>query len=151
MASPGWPMRESRGGTSAERIRDLEAVLGTALPEDYVGFLRIHNGGTPARDRVSFRDQDGCHQDTTLSRFFGVDDVEDDLARTWEYFLEQERVPPGYLPIASDGFGNMLVLSLSGDGAGSVWFWDHEREHLEGEKMLCAVARSFGELMHGLG
>ncbi len=148
--STDCPMAVSNGGAAPERIRALERALQASLPEDYRAFLRVHNGGEPQRACFAFTDREGRAADSVISRFYGVDDPGDDLEKTWRYFLEGERVPPGYLPIARDVFGNMLLLSLAPASFGSVHFWDHELEHLEGEAMVSFVAGSFEALVVSL-
>ncbi len=147
MPNIDFPMSVSNGGTTMEQITSLQEVLGAVLPPDYVEFLLAHNGGEPEKVDFAFEDEDGNEEGSTLELFYGVDNADDDLEQTWQYYLEQERIPPGYLPIAGDVCGNMLLLSISKESSGSVFFWDHEKEHLEGEEMLSFVAGSFSDFL----
>jgi cell wall assembly regulator SMI1 len=150
MPSTNEIMKNSNSGTAMEQIRKLETVLQAELPPDYVEFLRVHNGGIPAKPCSTFLDETGSETQSGIGHFYGVDTKEDDLEHTWRYYLEEERVPPGYLPIADDVFGNMLLLGIDEQNSGQVYFWDHEREYLEDEQMISIVASSFSAFLESL-
>jgi len=38
------------------------------------------------------------------------------------------RLPLSTLPIATDPFGNLFIMSLHSEGHGHIYFWDHEGE-----------------------
>ena len=40
----------------------------------------------------------------------------------------EDRIPKEMIPIARDGDGNLLLITLSGSKAGQIYFWDHEME-----------------------
>lgn len=147
MESTELPMTVSRGGTTRERIEAFERANQIQLPDDYIQFLLRHNGGEPERTVADYVDPDAGMTNTRLAKFFGLDDDEDDLESTFRYYVEQERVPSGYLPIALDCFGNLLLLRLDDEGYGEIYFWDHEKEHLEGEEMLSPISGSFNGLV----
>jgi SMI1-KNR4 cell-wall len=108
------------------RIARLEQKLGYALPESYRQFLLQFNGGKPEKRLLTFVERD--HEATAAIKYFFAD------CDIGLYSIEVKlktysgRIPEGYLPIACDSFGNLLLLSLSGEHRGEVYFWDHERE-----------------------
>ena len=48
------------------------------------------------------------------------------------------RLRADLLPIAHDPLGNLLCIATGGEGAGRIYFWDHEREADGGEIRLLA-------------
>lgn len=42
--------------------------------------------------------------------------------------LYKDRIPDFFLPIASDGMGNLILLSLEKKRFGKIYFWNHENE-----------------------
>jgi hypothetical protein len=58
---------------------------------------------------------------------FGLDDGPNgSLAENVERY--RDRLPAGFMPIGLDQGGNLLTLALTGEAAGSIYFWDHEDE-----------------------
>ena len=66
----------------------------------------------------------------------------------------RNRVPAWLLPVAKAEGGNLILIALSGDDAGAVYFWDHEQEADEGEppttENLYRLADSFEDYVHQL-
>ncbi|KZL15445.1 SMI1 / KNR4 family protein [Pseudovibrio axinellae] len=116
-------------GLDEAGLATLEKKLGLALPADYRSFLSQQNGGRPVPECFSFLDDDGPYSDSLVDWFLSVGtDDPSDLLDYCSMYVEDERVPSHMLPIAHDPFGNLILLSLSGDDAGAIYFWDHENE-----------------------
>jgi hypothetical protein len=114
----------------AERIAQLETNIGAPLPADYRGFLESTNGGVPIPDGFHISDTEG---DSMVHEWFGIHDEDyGNLEENVSTF--RDRVPQGVLPIGRDPGGNLICIRTIGPGAGSIYFWDHEREAGEGSK-----------------
>ncbi|MEO7734310.1 MAG: SMI1/KNR4 family protein [Kofleriaceae bacterium] len=86
-----------------------------------------------------------------MSWFLSLYDGEfSNLERTIK--LMGDRFPEDTLPIACDPFGNVVLIGLSGDKRGKVYFWDHENEAEGGPDWsnIDLVADSFDSFMSGL-
>jgi hypothetical protein len=140
MPSPEFCMQTSNGGANTEEIRGFERRNALELPQDYVRFLAQHNGGKPQKPKFTFDDEDATPTSSRISRLHGIDCQEPDLERTFRFFASQNRIPPNHLPVATDPFGNMLLMSLCPETRGEIRFWDHEREHLGPDHPLPLVA-----------
>ena len=64
-------------------------------------------------------------EETSLSVFFGKG-TDYDIVKTLKVF--KNRMPAKFLPIADDGMGNLIVLSLDSKNFGKVYFWDSNIE-----------------------
>ena len=97
-----------------------------------------------------------------LSHFYGVssNSFKNDLSEILKCY--QNRMPDNFLPIADDGLGNQICISLNNESSGYVYWWDHENEWDEddyqedtGEHMpiearyqnVYLIAKSFGEFL----
>ncbi len=125
-ASP-TPLRQCFPAVSSSKLKRLEEVLEVALPPAYCKFLEQWNGGVPRVDGF----QTESSSDESIDCFLGIgggkDQPYDLMAFLGEY---AERLPEGFLPIAYDPFGNLILLGLGEESTG-VWFWDHELEPVE--------------------
>src|SRR5262245_36479259 len=96
---------------SPGQIEEFERRNGVVLPESYQAFLLRTNGGEPTPDRLVVPGWHG--RSTCVSRFLalgegGSHDLEKTLRGAEDY------VPPGFVPIAEDSGGNMLLVGSSG-------------------------------------
>jgi len=141
--------RISVSGATNEEIVELEFRLGVQLPTDYQRFLREQNGGRPSPKAFEGPTGDGSivHFFFTLNR------------QSPHYWIHEEldtyeqRVPPHLLPIASDDFGNLVLLDLGAKSVGAIHFWDHENENLDGDPWwdnIAFIAPSFTDFVNGL-
>ena len=153
------------GPASGAEIDKLEALAGAPLPGDYRAFLKDHNGGRPIPDSFPLLYPDGQVGEAQLVCFFPLwaSDCDDggpnlidwplycawnsvhgdaDDAEEWRQILgdAEETV----LPIGHDGFGNYVLLSLSGAAAGGVAMIDHDGGG------LFRLADSFAAFVEGL-
>ncbi len=114
---------------AAAQVRQRAAMLGLALPGDYVDFCSRF--GAAAFDRMAVHPlPPAC----PLGPWFWVDllyavgaaEQWDPLA-LWQRGL-MDRLPAGLLPIGSDPGGNLLLLGCA--AREGVYAWDHEHREL---------------------
>jgi len=138
------------GLTSKEDLVHLERRLGARLPDDYSSFLLRHNGGRADASAFDFVDSTGEKTSSRVDWFFGIAD-DDSYGLSANADDYNDRVPQGFCPIGSDPFGNVIVLCVSSNDFGSVWFWDHENEQEEPDlSNMSRVAGSFTEFLTAL-
>ncbi len=131
-------------------IAQLERDIGHSLPFEYRAFLLENNGGVPT-PKVIYFDTNDSEENSPIRSFFSVD-VADPY---YNIFTEIKRMPfdidMGYLPIATDSFGNLIVIKLYKDNTGSIWFWDHEKyDEDDLIPALSWIASSFNEFTEKL-
>ena len=101
-----------------EKVGDIERRYKIILPAEYKEFLCKYNGGyTPKTKFKSGRIS------SDVRGFFGVGDV----GLSLDNLRLEEWVEKSVFPIASDSFGNYIVIDLSNNGAGKIFFCDHEK------------------------
>ncbi len=125
------------------RLNALESRLGAKFPADFLATLsnrepiREGNVVLNAHDRVwdirtTFKLDDGDQSDQLDSVYKLVGDV----------------LPIGMLPFAEDWGGNLYCIVLTGNSAGKVVWWDHERD--DDDDSVVAIAESILELYSNL-
>ena len=133
-------------------VFELDQQLGRPIPFDYRDFLLKHNGGSPTPECFHIRGN-RAGDIGIINWFYGLTSDEDYDIREAVLTL-RERIPAHFLPIGDDPGGNQLCISLAGEDAGTVYFWDHENEVDEGEvpgyQNVYFVASSFGALLSSL-
>lgn len=110
------PHLEHRDATEVD-VSHFEMGIRARLPDDYRAFLLRYNGGYPTPN--GFR---GGNE--VLNHFFGLWQKRADL--NYELLAHRGFIPDGTIPIASDAFGNLILLEVARPNRGRVWFWDHE-------------------------
>lgn len=108
---------EARGPVDEEQVAAAEAQLGVRLPEPYRAWLKATGGGhltTPA---------ELPQVDGEITTFVGFGD---DYRLTNQYTGFDDTLPRDYIRIAH-GNGGTLVIKVSGEDIGSVWWADHDR------------------------
>src|SRR5438874_2719786 len=111
------PHPEHRDANEAD-VSHFEMSIAVRLPDDYREFLLRYNGGYPSPN--GFRGGD-----EVLNHFFGLWQKHADL--NYELLAHRRFIPEGMIPIASDPFGNAILLEVANPNRGRIWFWDHER------------------------
>lgn len=101
-----------------DQIVCMEKEYSIAIPLQYKEFLYKYNGGyTPkTKFRVGKISSD-------IRGFYGVGDVKLSL----DSIDLREWLDVKLLPIACDSFGNHIVISLSDENNGKIYFCDHEK------------------------
>lgn len=144
-------MKQKLSGEIADeaKLNAAEAKLNAKLPKSYRDFLQIANGGKPVNSKFRFKMKEGTEEDSTVHYFFGLcTERGGNLLAKFE--LYKGRIPLGHLPIASDPFGNLILIRLFGQDP-PVFFWDHERE-LDGPtgSNVSPIAKSFSDFIANL-
>lgn len=112
------------------QLDELEKTLGNTLPRFYREFLKNTNGGRPKHEKFSFTTKDGTHENDNVHFFYSLYSGKiENLRKKIDIF--KDRIPENTLPVASDHFGNQILLRMGTQPDGPVYFWDHELE-LEG-------------------
>lgn len=113
---------EVKSGLEESELSLYERQLGLQLPAQYRKFLLEFNGGSPRPNSFNFKDSDAGSQ---VLSFFGFGSFYNVLDELETY---SGRLPRRFFPVAAEAGGNLLCISVSGDDAGSIYFWDHELE-----------------------
>ena len=122
--------RMTEGGPpiSYADVEQLEASIGRILPDDFKRFLIQFNGGRPEPNAYPLLGLDK-NPYCVVHIFFGIDRPFESGNLEWNFEVMNGRIPDNLFPIACDDGGDLLCLSLYGDDAGSVVFWDYYAEH----------------------
>jgi cell wall assembly regulator SMI1 len=139
----------STSGATDSQIVELERMIGSSLPYDYRRFLSEVNGGRPSPNAFEGPTGDG----SVLNWFFTLNQEEPIYFLPGVIDAYNERIPPQLLPIATDPFGNVVVLDVGAKSVGAIYFWDHENENPDGDpwwENISFIAPSFTEFVNGL-
>lgn len=133
---------------SSEMLDQVEKRLNIQLPDQYRQFLLRHNGGTPTPNLFECADGGGSF----VHKFLAIHDGPyDNFERESLSFWANKSVPDNIVPIACDAFGNYVCLSVSGADAGSIYFWNHEKQRGKASyKNLRLIAESFDQFLASL-
>jgi hypothetical protein len=119
--------RDERPPVPADALAAAEARLaeiGTRIPPSYKAFLAEQDGGKPVRNVFAFRQRDRDQEDL-VRLFFGIaESPNGDLVSAAD--TARDSLPADVLPIATDNFGNLILLDGRDGSDGPVLFWDHE-------------------------
>lgn len=113
------------------KVDEFEIENNIKLPSQYKEFLEKYNGGfTPntnfKKGKIS----------SDIRAFYGLGDVKYSINSTnIEKWLNNN-----YLPIACDSFGNIILIGVSENKFGRIYFWEHENEK---ENAIVGVSDSF--------
>lgn len=143
-------MDESGVQLSRDDIRRIESQIGMRLPSEYAAFLLKHNGGCPIPNAYPI---EGLENNPfgVIQVFFGIDDPVESCNLDWTYEVVSGRIPPNLLPIACDDGGDLICLSLFGEDAGAVLFWDqHTEPSTPSYDNVYKIADSFAEFLDGI-
>ncbi len=118
-----------------EEVRSLEAKIGFSFPPAYRKFLLENNGGPTKPFAFKWNDGDGDYADSVLRCLLAIHGNPAEYWDQFDYHLRMfgDRIPSHMAPIGVDPFGNLVLISLDGEDAGKIYFWDHENEVEEGE------------------
>ncbi len=143
-------MDESGRQLSHDDIRWIESRMGIRLPGEYIAFLLRHNGGRPIPNAYPI---EGLENNPfgVVRTFFGIDDPIESCNLDWTYDVVRGRIPANLLPIACDDGGDLICLSLFGEDAGAVLFWDrHTEPSTPSYANVYKIADSFAEFLDGI-
>jgi hypothetical protein len=143
-------MTECGRPLSTKEIEALDAKLGLSLPEEYKSFLLRYNGGRPTPNAYPI---DGLENNPfgVIQGFFGVDDPIESCNLDWNVAIMKGRLPANLLPIACDDGDDLICISLFGEDAGAVVFWDqHAESSTPSYDNVYRIADSFMEFLDGI-
>lgn len=140
-------------------MQEFEKAIGTQLPQEYKNYLLSHQGGHPTLDvfRVRWSGQNWAegNEINSVAWMFSIYNGKDENLLDY-YETHHGRIPKDTLPIARDPGGNLILIGISGDNNGKIFFWQREYE-VDLEKGLPAdysnigfVANSFNEFIDSL-
>ena len=119
-------------------IIETEFDLNVKFPTEFKNRMLKSNGGELAPDEFGFKlypffDKSDRKRISRTCNHIGL---ETKNARKWDGF------PENGIAIASDGFGNQIILMHNGNGilTDEIYFWDHEVREIE------KIAESINEL-----
>jgi ankyrin repeat protein len=108
-----------------------------------------YNGGKPEPDNFYFK---GKKDSGIVDVFFSIFDEEDLPVNNlgWNSGVYSERIPDGFLPIASVSGGDLVCISTKGKNEGKVFFWEHEGEsdNKPTYKNITLIADSFNKFIN---
>jgi hypothetical protein len=137
-----WPPFEERGPAVAESDVDgFEQRFGVDLPRDYRAFLLEVNGGCTAKTHCEF-------ERGTLNGLLSLNDPHggSDLA-AWNERVRKDLKTTDLIIVGVDDGGGRILLAVSGDHAGEVWFQVHdERPWDANPRVLWHDRRDFRKL-----
>lgn len=130
---------------SLQDIKQFEQEYDISLPKQYVEFLLEYNGGFPQESGFKISDDEG---ESLVNRFYGIGDMKSNLGKVYDV-LEGE-IPEDFISIANDPAGNEILLGVSGEYRGKVYFWIHDMESEEEMDNMFILANSFYEFFDNL-
>ena len=106
------------------RVEEIENEYNISLPNNYRDFLCKYNGGYTPKTKFKVG-----RISSDIRGFYGVGNVK----LSFNTIELGEWIDKGLLPIATDSFGNHLVIGLDNDSSGKIFFCNHETAN----KMEC--------------
>ena len=102
--------------------------------------MKYNGGYTPQTD---FSVEDDC---SSIRGFYGIGEVDLNLDNSYISKYIPEWINQGFFPIATDYFGNDIVIGVKKENEGAIYFSDHE----EGNRLifLAEDLKSFFSLCH---
>lgn len=116
-----------------DQVLEFEREHHIILHDQYKEFLSVYNGGYTPETKFKIG-----KVSSDIRGFYGIGDVK----LSFNSIELEQWTEKGYLPIASDSFGNYIVIGLNNDRSGKIYFCDHEK----GNRATC-VADSLKEFL----
>ncbi|NJC27498.1 SMI1/KNR4 family protein [Neolewinella antarctica] len=122
---------ETEPQVKLEELKRIEGKYDIELPPAYIEHMLNYNGGSCTPDVFSFI-EDGQPSESRVHYFLAVNSGDDyDLESCINDLNGDDRVERNLIPIATDPFGNFILLSCRTVDFGALYFWDHENEFNE--------------------
>jgi cell wall assembly regulator SMI1 len=135
-------------------LAKLEEQLELKLPQDFRAFLLESNGGYLEEGLTVDFVETGYETvtSTLINEFYYLGSSTDrsfsNIASEHVRLIENDLIPPSLIPVATDAGGNYILLCVSGDDYGHVYFANHELEDPEtGYLVMSSIADSFTEFI----
>jgi hypothetical protein len=104
-----------------DTVKAVEKKYAIQLPDDYLKFLLENNGGFPRPNCVTFTEA-GRKTASDVFCFFAIRDKRAWASMEWHLDTFSDRLPKKTVPIARDSCGNLWLLAVGRENAGSVFF-----------------------------
>jgi len=151
-------LSDSEKALSDADLKKVEKDLGIKLPNEFVEFYKLHNGGEA--DRTTFEDYYKKIDDIEISNFFSLlyrQDFQDDPDYTLDGRIKNEwlenKIPKNLLPFTMDWGGNYICIGLD-DGVIYYYFLDVWSKNLSVEQNFASntqpIAPSFSYFINNL-
>lgn len=155
------PLGEALRPLQDAEVAELERMACTRFPDSYRRFLAM-NGATNFGHDVQCRAAGPLPPRLStsgllpFSYFFGATGgtTQDCHSLAWNIDNYAGRIPASFVPIASDGGGNIYCIDCGNYEFGRVFYWDHENESDEDDagdesvQNTHLVAESFDDFMN---
>ena len=148
------------------QVAAFEKRIKTSLPSDYRAFLVKEGGGARvvvdgSRDVVfplkwAGQSWGNGWDEAMLDYFYSLDEKSNVAWEgAYEAYIMQRRVPTDLLPIAYDPGSNLLLLGISGQRRGKIYYWAKDFEPVDdppepGYDNIAFVADSFTDFLKSL-
>lgn len=140
----------SRKPATLQDISDFEKKIQSILPNDYKDFLIKFNGGRPLP--ASFKFFSDRTDASSVDQFLSLGKEKNSNLEKY-YYNYKNRIPSGFIPIAHDAGGNLVIMKLKNED-NQIYFWDHELEADEGEnpnmENVYLICKSFSDFINNL-
>jgi hypothetical protein len=123
---------DSFGLPLSERFEPFCKLIGATLPKNYQEFLTRHNGGRIKPDTFTIEPTSSTTEEiqtaSLVDFLFGFfpDNIDVDLDSKFHYW--KERVPTSTVPIGQDPGGNLILIGISSEVYGQIFYWDRNYE-----------------------
>ncbi|WP_080962677.1 SMI1/KNR4 family protein [Chromobacterium subtsugae] len=97
--------------------------IGIKFPEDYLNFLTIQNGGKPDPSSVKIG-----NKEKSIQYLYAFKNPMESCTLDYAITIFNGRIPQGFIPIAHESSGSLLIMNCTVDGLGEIYFWDHNNE-----------------------
>lgn len=112
----------------SNEVSNFEQKYDLQLPDSYKKFLLKYNGGNTPKSTFKIN---GVSSD--IRAFYGFKNATKEY--NFSYLVEmnyfEELLENHYLPIATDSFGNQIVITISEKNNGEIYFFDIEKSEYE--------------------
>lgn len=111
-----------------ENIADMETEYGIKLPDQYKAFLYKYNGGYTPKTTLNAK-----KIKTDITGFYGFTDKNNNLSfsNVLRCGFGEELIDKLLLPIATNSFGDYIVMNVSEKKCGEIFFVYHDKPQKE--------------------
>jgi cell wall assembly regulator SMI1 len=106
----------------ADDLQEVERQLSRRLPDEYRLWLTKRDGAVPVPG--GFLVPNHPEQEFEVQVFFGLQRAVRTSRLSWNIENYTELTSMGWLPLACTDTNDLLILGLSGEKYGQIWFYD---------------------------
>ena len=133
---------------SDKDLEKFEHQIGAKLPIAFREFLQKYNGGVIRPSGFRYANE-GIDNFGYIRHFFSITDENEYNSLLKQFKMSQSYLPNRLLPIADDGLGNLICISIKGSDIGKIYFADHDIPEEE-EENLFVIADNFVSFLESL-